>query len=40
MERFALYVGAAATTAIAGMLHLMLGPNNQILTSIKAYYSL
>jgi hypothetical protein len=28
MERFALYVGAAATTAIAGMLHLMLGPNN------------
>jgi hypothetical protein len=28
MKRFALYVAAAATTAIAGMLHLMLGPNN------------
>jgi hypothetical protein len=26
--KFALYVAAAATTAIAGMLHLMLGPNN------------
>ena len=28
MKRFALYIAAAATTAIAGMLHLMLGPNN------------
>ena len=28
MERFALYVAAAATTAIAGMLHLMMGPNS------------
>jgi peptidoglycan biosynthesis protein MviN/MurJ (putative lipid II flippase) len=30
MARFdsALYIAAAATTAIAGMLHLMLGPNN------------
>lgn len=28
MKMFALYVAAAATTAIAGVLHLMLGPNN------------
>jgi hypothetical protein len=28
MERFALYIAAAATTAIAGMLHLMMGPNS------------
>lgn len=28
MERFALYVATAATTAIAGMLHLMMGPNS------------
>ena len=28
MERFALYVAAAVTTAIAGMLHLMMGPNS------------
>jgi hypothetical protein len=28
MERFALCVAAAATTAIAGMLHLMMGPNS------------
>jgi peptidoglycan biosynthesis protein MviN/MurJ (putative lipid II flippase) len=28
MNMFALYVAAAATTAIAGVLHLMLGPNN------------
>jgi protocatechuate 3,4-dioxygenase beta subunit len=28
MERFALYVAAAATTAIAGLLHLMMGPNS------------
>jgi hypothetical protein len=28
MGRFALYVAAAATTAIAGMLHLMMGPNS------------
>src|ERR671925_419212 len=27
MERFALYVAAAATTATAGVLHLMMGPN-------------
>jgi len=28
MGRFVLYVAAAATTAIAGMLHLMMGPNS------------
>jgi hypothetical protein len=28
MERFVLYVAAAATTAIAGMLHLMMGQNS------------
>jgi peptidoglycan biosynthesis protein MviN/MurJ (putative lipid II flippase) len=28
MERFVLYGAAAVTTAIAGMLHLMVGPNS------------
>ena len=28
MERYVLYVAAAVTTAIAGMLHLMMGPNS------------
>jgi hypothetical protein len=28
MAKYGLYYGAAAATAIAGMLHLMLGPNN------------
>ena len=28
MERFVLYVAAAATTAIAGIIHLMMGPNS------------
>ena len=40
MERFVLYVAAAATTAIAGMLHLMMGPNSVNFSVNRAYYSL
>ena len=42
MARFdsALYITAAAVTAIAGLLHLMMGPNSLNFKSIKAYYSL